>query len=132
MSGREACMVRFAVLLLGLGSPAWADGDVPRGEKLFQGSCSACHGLQADGNGPAAASMKPPPTNFTAEVWWKDRTDPEVSAAIQSGTPGTAMMPFSYLSPQQLEDLVSFLRSKSPVAEPDQAPARSPSAPKSP
>jgi cytochrome c oxidase cbb3-type subunit 2 len=125
-------MGRISVLLFGLGSPAWADGDLPRGKELFEGSCSACHGLQADGNGPAAASMKPSPTNFTSEAWWKDRTDQEVSVAIQSGAPGTAMMPFSYLSTQQLEDLVSFLRSKNPVAEPAKAPDRSPPAPKSP
>ncbi|MEE4251113.1 MAG: c-type cytochrome [Alcanivoracaceae bacterium] len=34
-------------------------------QSLFQQQCSACHGTQGKGNGPASAGLEPPPTDFT-------------------------------------------------------------------
>jgi mono/diheme cytochrome c family protein len=38
---------------------------VPSGEHLYKQFCSACHGADAKGQGPAAASLKTPPPNLT-------------------------------------------------------------------
>ncbi len=38
---------------------------VPSGEHLYKQFCSACHGVDAKGQGPAAASLKVPPPDLT-------------------------------------------------------------------
>jgi len=38
---------------------------VPSGEHLYKQFCSACHGMDAKGQGPAAASLKMPPPDLT-------------------------------------------------------------------
>jgi len=42
-------------------SPAY----VPSGEVMFGQYCAACHGPNAKGNGPAAATLKAPPPDLT-------------------------------------------------------------------
>jgi mono/diheme cytochrome c family protein len=113
------------ILALFFSGAALADGDPERGAQLYQGSCMACHGVNADGNGPAAAALKPRPTDFTSAAWWKNRTDRQVAVEIKSPTPGTSMMPFAHLSEQQINDLVAFLRTKAPASE-DPEPAKTP------
>ena len=115
-----------------LSPPALADGSVDRGSTLYQGSCMACHGVNADGNGPAAGAMTPRPTNLAAASYWKERTDAQVAATIRSGSPGTSMMPFAHLSEQQVGDLVAFLKTKAPQStpsKPETTPKPSPSKP---
>jgi high-affinity iron transporter len=109
--------------LLGLGlallgqPPAQAAGtaaaaDPVKGQAVYMANCMACHGAAADGNGPAAAALKPRPTNFSSAAWWEGKDDARVRSAIKSGKPGTAMMPFSQLSNDDLTHLVAFLRTK--------------------
>lgn len=38
---------------------------MPSGEHLYRQFCSACHGADAKGQGPAAASLKTPPPDLT-------------------------------------------------------------------
>ena len=35
-----------------------------QGQKLYEQSCTVCHGKAGDGKGPAAAAMSTPPANF--------------------------------------------------------------------
>jgi len=37
---------------------------VAAGASLFQQNCATCHGTLADGHGPAATGLEPPPANF--------------------------------------------------------------------
>ena len=105
----------IATLLL-LVAPALA-ADAAKGERTYMASCMACHGEAADGKGPAAAALRPPPTDFTSAAFWKNRDDASIKAVIQSGKPGTSMMAFGQLSKEDLADLVAFLRTKAPSAE---------------
>lgn len=101
-------------------SAAWAAGaDPAKGQSIYMANCMACHGTKADGNGPAAAALKPKPTDFTSAAWWAGKDDKRVTAAIKTGKPGTAMMPFAQLSDEDLAHLVAFLKSKkAPTASP--------------
>ena len=122
-------MLRWFPLTLVWSSAAWATGDAAKGAQLYQNNCMACHGVNADGNGPAAVALNPAPTNFRTVEFWKGRTDEQLEEAIQSGSPGTSMMPFTHLAPDQIEDLVAFLRTQAPEpkVEEDAAPNPSPS-----
>ena len=93
---------------------AMAAGDAAVGEKLFSSNCAACHGKNADGQGPAGAALNPKPTDFTNAEWWAQRTDDSIEANIKNGKPGTSMMKFAHLSEGDIAHLIAFLRSKQP------------------
>src|SRR5437867_217146 len=38
--------------------------DLATAAVLYQGQCTACHGLQGQGDGPASANLDPAPSNF--------------------------------------------------------------------
>ena len=108
----------LALLVVSLAGslPARAAGDATKGGTVYQANCAACHGKEANGAGPAAAALRPKPTNFTASAFWTGKDDARVRSMIKTGKPGTAMMPFPGLSAQDLDDLVAFLRTKAPAA----------------
>ena len=41
-----------------------SDESLQQGRKLFLQNCSACHGEDGDGKGPAAKALETPPANF--------------------------------------------------------------------
>lgn len=97
------------MLLAALSSGLAADLD--RGARLYRTSCLACHGASLAGDGPAAAAIKPRPTNLADPAWWEGRDDASVRSVIQTGKPGTAMMAFGQLTEDDTESLVAYLRS---------------------
>ena len=81
-----------------------AAGDPAKGEQIFVTNCVACHGLDASGSELGPSLISP-------EVAAKD--DASLRDAIANGRPGTSMLPWSsVLSPQDIEDIIAFLRSK--------------------
>jgi mono/diheme cytochrome c family protein len=89
-------------------------GDAKAGRALFQSNCMACHGVNADGKGPAAMALQPPPTDFTAAAYWAGEADEDIKNAIRTGSPGTSMMGFSQLSDEQIGNIIAFLKTKKP------------------
>lgn len=104
-------------LLLMLATPALAQDRVA-GQKVYMANCMACHGMEANGKGPAAVSLQPPPSDFTSASFWATRDAAAVRRSIRAGRPGTPMMPFAQLSDSDLDNLVAFLESKRPAAVP--------------
>jgi mono/diheme cytochrome c family protein len=101
-------------MLLLLLSVAWS-ADLQAGKATYEANCTACHGMLADGAGPAAIAFDPKPVDFTKPTWWATRTDADVASAIRAGKPGTAMTAFSQLSEAQVIDLVAWLRTRANV-----------------
>lgn len=110
----EVAMTAPLLLALALAAPSAQAADIEAGKAVYMANCMACHGTQADGKGPAAAALQPPPADFTSAEFWKTRTAADVKNTIQAGKPGTAMMPFANLSGADLDNLVAFLQSKAP------------------
>jgi mono/diheme cytochrome c family protein len=79
------------------------------GAVLFRNNCSACHGPQGHGDGPAGASLDPTPKNL-----------PELSAVvgddylfwrISKGTEGTSMPAWNgVLTDEQIWQVISYVR----------------------
>ena len=71
--------------------------NIEEGKELFQKNCTACHGEQADGKGPAATALTPPPRDFMNPdaKWTRSREPQDVFKTISEGSPGTAMPSFS-------------------------------------
>ncbi len=85
--------------------------DPSRATTLYRSNCLMCHGQKADGNGPAAAAMQPPPTDFTDSAYWSRTTTEKLKAAIRDGVTGSSMPSFQQLSDGDRDDLAEYLRS---------------------
>lgn len=58
-------MKRLIFLVLSA-SPAFAEGDPAAGEGVFRTFCAACHGLDAQGDGPMSGLLTVEPPDLTA------------------------------------------------------------------
>jgi mono/diheme cytochrome c family protein len=94
-------------------SPAEAGTD--EGKAIYVAKCQACHGSTGKGDGPASRALPKKPKDFTTAEYWKSATDESVKAVILQGMPGTIMRGFP-MAPEQLTDLVAYLRSLAPPA----------------
>ena len=89
--------------------------DVEHGKSVYASRCAFCHGANGNGDGPAGAALKPPPTNFTDPGYWTAAKPEAIKAAIENGKPATAMMPFkSALGPADIDDVSAYLRTFAP------------------
>jgi len=94
--------------------PAQAAGDADRGRAMYEGHCASCHGMNGDGNGPEAVALNPAPTNFQDVAVMGAVADSDLQRGILQGKPNTAMRGYgTILSPQELEDVIAYLRSLS-------------------
>jgi mono/diheme cytochrome c family protein len=85
------------------------------GRQVYQAQCAACHGAQGRGDGPAAATLNPPPLDLTQHVGL--HTDGELHRWISDGVPGTAMPAFrDRLTPDERWHLINYLRTLAPVS----------------
>ncbi|HET9766188.1 MAG TPA: cytochrome c, partial [Thermoanaerobaculia bacterium] len=71
--------------------------DLARGRVLYQQSCASCHGAAGHGDGPAAASMDPPPIDFHDLARARQRSLYGLYNTITLGVAGTGMASFSHL-----------------------------------
>ncbi len=83
-----------------------------RGKALFESNCTACHGAQGRGDGPASATMSPRPRNFTSpEGWTNGYDEPGIFKTLSEGINGTSMSPFDYLPKKDRMALVHYVQS---------------------
>ena len=118
-NGRMVGGLLFFVWLAGLilaiqVSPAQSAGELERGKALYRGHCAACHGFDGGGNGPRAAGLTPPPTNFRNATVMRALSGSQLERAILAGKAGTAMKGYGTIfNPQDVASLVQYLRSLS-------------------
>ncbi|MEO8037286.1 MAG: cytochrome c/FTR1 family iron permease [Betaproteobacteria bacterium] len=76
---------------------------------LFETQCAACHGASGRGDGPAAASLDPHPTNFHDASRQSRRSVYGLYGTISMGVEGTSMAPFSALTDAQRWGLAFYI-----------------------
>lgn len=82
-----------------------------KGEKLFVQNCISCHGQSGLGNGIAASTLNPKPSNLTLSSVQK-QSDGAIFWKISNGR--NAMIPWKYtLSENQRWQLVNYIRTLS-------------------
>ncbi len=103
------------VVMVVLVTASGARAQEPPGAKaIYDARCAFCHGPDGKGDGPAGASLKPPPTNFSNPDYWKSASTDSVKNAIMNGKPQTAMVPFgATLSPGEVDGLAAYLKTLS-------------------
>ena len=90
------------------------------GKALFQQQCAVCHGTKGKGDGPAAVALKPRPGDLTAIVFVRQK-DGEIKWKIVNGR---APMPTfgKALKPEQIWQLVNYIRTLGPKPTPPPKP----------
>jgi len=97
---------QFALILLLLSAATIA---APRGDRLYEKNCGACHGL--DGSGGVGIPLSLP--SFQASV-----DDHFLFQNIRHGRPGRVMPAFSDLSDTQVNAIIRHIRSMAPGIKP--------------
>jgi len=85
-------------------------GDAKKGKIAYNSRCAFCHGSGGKGDGPAAAQLKPPPTNLTGQEFWKAADPGAIKTVIENGKQGTSMISFkTSLTAEQIDDIIAYL-----------------------
>ena len=114
----------FVFLALAAALPS-ADQAVPldfnlymEGKYVYERNCVVCHGQRGDGNGELSPTLKPKPRSFR-EGMFKFRTTPygmlptdaDLRRTITGGLSGTAMGIFSHLQKDEIDAVITYLKS---------------------
>ena len=86
------------------------------GKETYTLYCRACHGVNGDGNGPAAKGLRPPPRDFrqgtykfiAVETGYLPR-DEDLHRIIRHGLNGTAMLPWD-ISDDRLAAVTHYIK----------------------
>ncbi len=94
--------------------PAVDASSLERGRGVYGRQCSVCHGMGGTGNGPAAPSLLPPPSDLTQHVRWHG--DEQLLWLIAHGVAGTSMVGFAdRLDSRDRRDVIAYLRTFVPA-----------------
>jgi cbb3-type cytochrome c oxidase subunit III len=91
------------------------------GEKTYLTHCAQCHGEKGDGQGPAAAHLRPQPRDFTSGKF-KIRstpsgqlpTDADLRRVIRQGMPYTSMPAWTSLTDAEVDGVIQHVKGFSP------------------
>jgi high-affinity iron transporter len=92
--------------------------DLRTAAALYHAQCSTCHGPEGHGDGPAAASLDPSPSDFHDRHRMDQRSLYSLYSTITLGVQGTAMSGFPALSEDE-RWVLAFYVSNLASAEPD-------------
>ncbi|HWQ93625.1 MAG TPA: c-type cytochrome [Clostridia bacterium] len=88
------------------------------GKLVYDRHCGACHGVNGNGNGPAAVWLYPKPRNFNLGVFKIKSTpgntlptDQDLTQSVTRGLPGSSMPSFKYLTAEETAQVVEYVKS---------------------
>jgi cytochrome c len=107
------------VLPFFLTGPAHASGDVKRGRVLVELNCATCHAVGRDGRSPYAPA---PPFRTLHEKYDVSGLAEALAEGIVVGHTGVRQMPRFVLEPDQIDDVIAYLKSLETPSGPATAP----------
>jgi len=73
------------VAVAGGGAGGGGGGAAAKAKEIFSNRCTPCHGPEGRGDGPASASLTPPPRNFHDKSWHATIDDAYIEKIIKYG-----------------------------------------------
>jgi len=102
-------LVDDLVSATGIARAPMAVPDLKEGSALYAQNCASCHGPTGQGDGPAAAALKPRPADFHGDEVMASLTPFKAFNVVRFGVRGTAMAPFTALDEKQRWALAFYL-----------------------
>lgn len=91
---------------------------IAKGKTQYVAACGSCHGNEGKGDGVAAVALDPKPRNFhSAEGWTKGRTFFDIYKSVNDGVPGTGMIAYEFLSPEDRVAIIHYIRTMADYPE---------------
>lgn len=89
-----------------------ADESIETGKNIYEANCSACHGINGEGDGPGAAALNPKPRNYKNDGFKYGSSLEEVKRTINEGIEGTAMPAWAeVLTEEQMIQVAEYVKS---------------------
>ncbi|MCP5463542.1 MAG: c-type cytochrome [Deltaproteobacteria bacterium] len=90
---------------------------IAQGKQAYDNRCSGCHGLEGNGQGPAAQFLDPKPRDFTKAIFkFKSTpigsmpTDDDIMRILNQGIPGSSMPEFRLVSTDEKQAIVAYIK----------------------
>ncbi|KXK04091.1 MAG: Cytochrome c subfamily protein [Chlorobi bacterium OLB4] len=82
-----------------------------KGKEIYNVQCASCHGEDGQGNGPAGATLNPPPRNFHDLNGWTNGPEfDRMYLTLQDGILKNGMASYSNLPPEERLAMISYIR----------------------
>jgi cbb3-type cytochrome c oxidase subunit III len=89
-----------------------AEESIETGKNIYEANCSACHGINGEGDGPGAAALNPKPRNYKKDGFKYGSSQEEVKRTINEGIEGTAMPSWAeVLTDEQITQVAEYVKS---------------------
>jgi len=92
-----------AIFVCGIGAHG---GGYEQGKNLYEEKCQICHGVNGQGDGPAAAALTPSPTDFARPDFWQGDVESKITETVQNGH---APMPAFNLKPDEIKAIIEYM-----------------------
>ena len=95
------------ILLIIPGMAGMAAGDnLATGESLYEAKCQICHGVNGNGDGPAATALNPKPRDFNNPEFWQNDADEKIKNTVSNGK---GMMPAFKLDDDEIKAITAYM-----------------------
>jgi mono/diheme cytochrome c family protein len=108
MTKSVSCLVMAMLIAVIFFTSNFVHGtEYDKGKALFEEKCMICHGANGRGNGPAAAALSPPPKDFNAPEFWKQKNvDQIITNQVKNGK---GAMPAFSLNEDEIKAIIDYM-----------------------
>jgi len=82
------------------------DNPSDQGKRLYEQKCQLCHGVNGNGDGPAATAFSPGPADFATSSFWQRYDAKAIAGIIEKGR---GQMPAFHLTSDEIQAVTDYM-----------------------